>query len=212
MKKYSNKDNILIKSNEILSMLFNIKSSGRTSPSNSVEDTLMLKKSDAQLVSNLMRVNHSGEVAAQGLYIGHAILAKNEDQKKMMLKMASEEKDHLEWCEQRILELKGRPSIFNPLWFSGSIAIGILSSISNDKSALGFIEETEKQVAEHLESHIKKIPIYDKKTHSILKKMKADEEQHGKTASDHGASKLPKNIKKLMETTASIMKYVSYRI
>ena len=81
----------------------------------------------------------------------------------MMLKMASEEKDHLEWCEQRILELKGRPSIFNPLWFSGSIAIGMLSSISNDKSALGFIEETEKQVAEYLESHIKKIPTNDKK-------------------------------------------------
>ena len=81
MKKYSNKDSILIKSNEILSMLFNIKSSGRTSPSNSVEDTKTLKESDAQLVSNLMRVNHSGEVAAQGLYIGHAILAKNEDQK-----------------------------------------------------------------------------------------------------------------------------------
>ena len=82
MKKYSNKDSILIKSNEILSMLFNIKSSGRTSPSNSVEDTNTLKESDAQLVSNLMRVNHLGEVAAQGLYIGHAILAKNEDIQK----------------------------------------------------------------------------------------------------------------------------------
>ena len=212
MKNHTNKDKVLIKTNNILSILFNIKSSGRISPSDLVEETEKLQRSDAKLVSNLMRVNHAGEVAAQGLYIGHAILAKTEDQKKMMLKMASEEKDHLDWCEQRILELNGRPSIFNPLWFSGSIAIGMLSSMSNDKNALSFIEETEKQVAEHLESHIKKIPITDNKTHSILKKMKSDEEQHGKTANNHGASELPKNIKKLMGITANIMKFISYRI
>tara|TARA_B100001778_G_scaffold305352_1_gene283949 strand:+ start:44 stop:682 length:639 start_codon:yes stop_codon:yes gene_type:complete len=212
MKNHTNKDKVLIKTNNILSILFNIKSSGRISPSDLVEETEKLQQSDAKLVSNLMRVNHAGEVAAQGLYIGHAILAKTEDQKKMMLKMASEEKDHLDWCEQRILELNGRPSIFNPLWFSGSIAIGMLSSMSNDKNALSFIEETEKQVAEHLESHIKKIPITDNKTHSILKKMKSDEEQHGKTANNHGASELPKNIKKIMGITANIMKFISYRI
>jgi len=212
MKNHTNKDKVLIKTNNILSILFNIKSSGRISPSDLVEETEKLQRSDAKLVSNLMRVNHAGEVAAQGLYIGHAILAKTEDQKKMMLKMASEEKDHLDWCEQRILELNGRPSIFNPLWFSGSIAIGMLSSMSNDKNALSFIEETEKQVAEHLESHIKKIPITDNKTHSILKKMKSDEEQHGKTANNHGASELPKNIKKIMGITANIMKFISYRI
>ena len=212
MKNHTNKDKVLIKTNNILSILFNIKSSGRISPSDLVEETEKLQRSDAKLVSNLMRVNHAGEVAAQGLYIGHAILAKTEDQKKMMLKMASEEKDHLDWCKQRILELNGRPSIFNPLWFSGSIAIGMLSSMSNDKNALSFIEETEKQVAEHLESHIKKIPITDNKTHSILKKMKSDEEQHGKTANNHGASELPKNIKKIMGITANIMKFISYRI
>ena len=212
MKNHTNKDKVLIKTNNILSILFNIKSSGRISPSDLVEETEKLQQSDAKLVSNLMRVNHAGEVAAQGLYIGHAILAKTEDQKKMMLKMASEEKDHLDWCEQRILELNGHPSIFNPLWFSGSIAIGMLSSMSKDKNALSFIEETEKQVAEHLESHIKKIPITDNKTHSILKKMKSDEEQHGKTANNHGASELPKNIKKIMGITANIMKFISYRI
>ena len=124
----------------------------------------------------------------------------------------NEEIDHLDWCEKRINELGGKTSIFNPLWFTGSVAIGMLSSIRNNEQALGFIEETEKQVAEHLESHIKKIPITDNKTHSILKKMKSDEEQHGKTANNHGASELPKNIKKIMGITANIMKFISYRI
>ena len=170
MKEYTDIDRLLIKSNDILNTIFNIKRSGRKYPAANIEESEIMTDSNARLVNNLMRVNHAGEVAAQGLYIGHALLAKTEDQKKMMLQMASEEKDHLDWCEKRIKELNGNTSIFNPLWFSGSIAIGMLSSISNDRNALGFIEETEKQVAEHLESHISKIPKNDKKTQSILKK------------------------------------------
>ena len=212
IKKYTKTDKILIKSNEILNMLFNIQSSGRENPANNINEVVDMKESDSKLVSSLMRVNHSGEVAAQGLYIGHAILSKTKTQEEMMLNMASEEKDHLEWCEQRLKELNSRTSIFNPLWFSGSIAIGMLSSISNDKSALGFIEETEKQVAEHLESHIKKIPKKEIKTHSILKKMKSDEEHHGETAQKNGASELPLRLKKVMEITSNIMKFASYRL
>ena len=212
MKKYSDIDKLLIRSNDILDMLFNIKSLGRPYPADKIEESESMTKSNKKLVNNLMRVNHAGEVSAQGLYIGHAILAKTNDQKEMMLRMASEEKDHLEWCEKRIKELKGNTSIFNPVWFSGSIAIGMLSSISNDKNALGFIEETEKQVAEHLESHIKKLPKDDKKTYSILKKMKSDEEHHGETAHVNGATELSGNLKKIMEITANVMKFVSCKI
>ena len=166
-------------------MLFNIKSSGRVYPATDIEETKEMSYSEKKLVNNLMRVNHSGEVAAQGLYIGHAILAKTDQQKEMMLNMASEEKDHLEWCEKRIDELKGNTSILNPIWFSGSIVIGMISSISKDKNALGFIEETEKQVAKHLDTHLEKIPKTDNKTYKILKKMKSDEEHHGETAKNN---------------------------
>tara|TARA_X000000368_G_C23020710_1_gene707836 strand:+ start:587 stop:1228 length:642 start_codon:yes stop_codon:yes gene_type:complete len=212
MRKYTNTDNFLIKSNNILDMLFNIKSSGRPYPANDIDESDAMTKSDKKLVNNLMRVNHAGEVAAQGLYIGHAILAKTSEQKEMMLSIASEEKDHLEWCEKRIKELNGHTSVFNPLWFSGSIAIGMLSSITNDKNALGFVEETEKQVAEHLNSHIEKLPKTDNKTYTILEKMRSDEEHHGETAHNNGASEISFNLKKIMEATANIMKFFSYRI
>ena len=168
--------------------------------------------SEKKLVTNLMRVNHSGEVSAQGLYIGHALVAKTEKQKEMMLNMAAEEKDHLQWCEKRISELNGKTSILNPFWFAGSVIIGMLSSISNDKNGLGFIEETEKQVANHLDSHINKIPDNDKKTYKILKKMKTDEENHGKEAHKSGANEIPLTIKKLMKITANVMKFTSYRL
>jgi ubiquinone biosynthesis monooxygenase Coq7 len=212
MRHFTDIDKILIKSNDILNMLFNIKSSGRVYPATDIEETKEMSYSEKKLVNNLMRVNHSGEVAAQGLYIGHAILAKTDQQKEMMLNMASEEKDHLEWCEKRIDELKGNTSILNPIWFSGSIVIGMISSISKDKNALGFIEETEKQVAKHLDTHLEKIPKTDNKTYKILKKMKSDEEHHGETAKNNGANEISLNLKKVMEITANVMKFFSYRI
>jgi len=211
MRKFTHIDNIITKSNETLNILFNIKSSGREYPAANIIEN-KLNDSEKGHVANLMRVNHSGEVAAQGLYIGHALLAKTDKQKNMMLNMASEEKDHLVWCDQRIKELKGNTSIFNPIWFTGSIAIGMISSMADDKNALGFIEETEKQVAEHLESNINKIPEKDNKTHSILMKMKSDEVHHGETAHILGATELSKNLKNIMKFTADIMKFASYRM
>ena len=211
MRKFTHIDNIITKSNETLNILFNIKSSGREYPAANIIEN-KLNDSEKGHVTNLMRVNHSGEVAAQGLYIGHALLAKTDKQKNMMLNMASEEKDHLVWCDQRIKELKGNTSIFNPIWFTGSIAIGMISSMADDKNALGFIEETEKQVAEHLESNINKIPEKDNKTHSILMKMKSDEVHHGETAHISGATELSKNLKNIMKFTADIMKFASYRM
>lgn len=211
MRKFTHKDNLIIRSNEMLNILFNIQSSGREYPAKDISEYELIE-SEKDHVTNIMRVNHSGEVAAQGLYIGHVLLAKTQEQKKMMLNMASEEKDHLEWCDQRIKELNGNTSIFNPVWFSGSIAIGMLSSMTNDKNALGFIEETEKQVAEHLESNINKIPEKDNKTYSILKKMKSDEEHHGETARSLGSSKLSNNLKNIMKITAGFMKFASYKI
>jgi ubiquinone biosynthesis monooxygenase Coq7 len=211
MKNYTEADKIIIKSNNFIGILFNVKSSGREYPAKNMKETIH-SNSEKKLVTNLMRVNHSGEVAAQGLYIGHALVAKTEEQKKMMLNMAAEEKDHLKWCEKRINELNGRTSILNPLWFAGSVVIGMLSSVSNDKNGLGFIEETEKQVANHLDSHINKIPDNDKKTYKILKKMKTDEENHAKEAHKSGANKMPLTIKKLMKITANIMKFTSYRL
>ena len=211
MKKYSSTDKLLIKSNDILNILFNIKSSGRNYPAKDIHENEM-SESDKKIVRNLMRVNHAGEVSAQGLYIGHAILSKTKKQKELMLNMASGEKDHLEWCGHRIKELKGQTSVFNPLWFTGSVAIGMLSSFTNDKNALGFIEETEKQVAAHLESHINKIPKQDNKTFAILKKMRSDEIHHGITAQKHGAKNIPSIIKKIMNITADVMKVASFRL
>ena len=210
MRNFSKIDKSIMKVSKFLET-FNIKNSGRPYPASKISDE-NLTQDEKKLVTNLMRVNHAGEVAAQGLYIGHALAARSAKQREMMLEMASEEKDHLLWCRERIKELGGRPSIFDPLWLAGSIGLGVLSSMTSDRNALSFLEETEIQVADHLSSHLNRLPKNDVKTKIILEKMKSDEERHSNTARQSGATEIPEKLKKIMEQTANIMKEVSFKI
>ena len=63
-----------------------------------------------------MRVNHVGEICAQALYRGQALLCRDEGVRRVLLRAAEEEVDHLAWCRQRLDELHSRPSLCYPLW------------------------------------------------------------------------------------------------
>lgn len=160
--------------------------------------------------AGLMRVNHAGEVAAQGLYQGHASVARNATTEKQMREAAAEELDHLGWCEQRLEELGQAPSKLRPLWYGGAFAIGALSGVLGDRWSLGFIEETERQVSEHLNGHLQKLPRHDSRSRAIVRKMCEEEEIHGANARLAGAATLPAPIRGLMRLTAKVMTRTAY--
>lgn len=159
-----------------------------------------------------MRVNHAGEVAAQGLYHGHAAVARNAAIEEQMRHAADEEHDHLAWCEQRLTELNARPSQLSPLWYAGSFAIGALSGALGDKWGLGFVAETEKQVCDHLEAHLERLPENDARSRAIVSQMRDEEIEHGEEAIAAGAAKLPLGVRRLMKLTSRIMTTTAYRI
>ena len=159
-----------------------------------------------------MRVNHSGEICAQALYRGQLLFNKDKLIEKNLQKAASEEIDHLAWCEERIDELSGKTSLLNPILYIGSIGIGGIASIIDKKYNLGFLAETEKQVSSHLDKHLVKLSKYDVKTKKILEQMKFDEHQHEISAKELGAAELPKPIKKIMGITSKIMTTLTYKI
>ena len=162
--------------------------------------------------AGLMRVNHAGEVAAQGLYQGHAAVSRDPSIEQQMRDAASEELDHLGWCEQRLDELDSRPSILSPVWYAGAFAIGAASGALGDRWALGFVEETEQQVAEHLAGHLQDLPDADERSRAIVSRMHDEEQAHGENARAAGAIKLPAPLKKLMRLTAKIMTQTAYRM
>ena len=167
---------------------------------------------ERQHAAGLMRVNHAGEVAAQGLYQGHAVAAKDPEIEQQMQRAADEEFDHLAWCEQRLDELGEKPSLLSPVWYAGSFAIGAASGALGDKWSLGFIAETEKQVCEHLDSHLDGLPEQDARSRAIVTRMRDEEAEHGENAIDAGAAELPSAVKQLMKLTARIMTTTAYRV
>ena len=180
------------------------------SPANDIKSDIGSSAADQQLSARLMRVNHAGEIAAQGLYHGQALTAQNKKIKQQMQHAADEEQAHLAWCEKRLAELNDRPSVLTPLWYLGSYAIGAATGALGDKWSLGFISETEKQVVQHLDEHLARLPAEDKKSREILLKMRADEMQHDKTAQAAGAYALPKPAKLLMNAVSKIMTRTAY--
>lgn len=184
---------------------------GRPSPAADLEDA-ELDAGARSHAAGLMRVNHAGEMAAQGLYQGHAAVARTAEISAQMHQCAEEEFDHLAWCEQRLTELDSRPSQLNPLWYAGSFAIGAASGLLGDKWSLGFIKETERQVCEHLGSHLQRLPDDDARSRAIVAQMRDEEQEHGEKADAAGAAELPRPVKDLMRLTAKVMTSAAYRL
>lgn len=167
---------------------------------------------DRHQVAALMRVNHAGEIAAQALYHGQALTARGPEVRAALEQAAREETDHLAWCAHRIEELGDRVSLLNPVWYAGSFAIGTIAGLAGDKVSLGFVAETERQVVEHLESHLERLPAGDGRTRAIIEQMRRDEAHHGSLAESAGATKLPPLVQRLMRATARIMTETAARI
>ena len=171
-----------------------------------------LNETERAHAAALMRVNHVGEVCAQALYQGQALTARSTKSQSELRRAAREEADHLAWSAERIRELGGRPSLLNPLWYAGALAIGVAAGTLGDRWNLAFLAETERQVEEHLAGHLERLPAGDRRTREVVRAMRADEAKHRATALELGAAELPGPLKLAMRAAAKLMTEVAYRV
>lgn len=173
-----------------------------------------LDETQRRHAAGLMRINHTGEVCAQALYLGQAATARDAATHEQLLHAAAEETDHLAWCHERLDELASRPSRLNPLWYAGAYAIGLAVGWRGDGWNLGFVLETERQVEAHLDNHLSDggLPAGDSRSRAIVRMMKADEAKHATNAEAAGARALPAPIPALMTLASKAMKTIAYRI
>lgn len=213
MRSYNTTDQFISQIDKGLRTLL-VKPNSKTivSPADKINSKSNLSENDTKLSARLMRVNHAGEIAAQGLYQGHMVMAKDEGIKQKFNQSAQEEEAHLSWCEKRLDELQDQPSVFAPVWYLGSYAMGAAVGAFGDKWSLGFISETEKQVVNHLDKHISRLPKDDIKSREVLLKMREDEVMHDKNAQAAGAYELPQPAKMIMSAVSKIMTKTSYWI
>lgn len=204
-------DQIINEFDRVLRTLFAPARSVRPHPDTSVAE-VELSADEKRHAAGLMRVNHCGEVCAQALYQGQALTARHAEARQALQQAAHEEVEHLAWTEQRITELGGRTSLLNPLWYAGSLAIGVTAGVIGDRWNLGFLAETERQVSEHLQSHLATLPAADSRSRAIVEQMHADETSHAEMAVALGAAELPPPVKSAMHAMSKVMTTLSYKL
>ena len=201
-------DALLIAADEALRALSGAATAARASPGAGAGGPE--RREDRELSGRLMRVNHTGEVCAQALYSGQALVARDPAIRDALKNAASEERDHLAWCRERLGELGSRSSILDPLWYMGSFAWGVASGLAGDRWSLGFLSETEDQVERHLDGHLDRLPEDDRASRAIVLQMREDENRHGATGRALGAQELPEPVKSAMRAAARVMTGTTY--
>jgi 3-demethoxyubiquinol 3-hydroxylase len=208
-RRYTLLDRLIGPADQALRALTGAYESTRPYPAEGIPETLA-SPDERRRAAALMRVNHSGEIAAQALYQGQAFTAGASATRTSLIQAAREEADHLAWCSARIRELGGRTSVLNPIWYAGSFAIGALAGAAGDRTSLGFVAETERQVVEHLEGHLHRLPENDERTRAVVTQMSIDEAHHGRQAMLAGGVVLPAIARALMKLTARVMTRTAY--
>lgn len=205
-------DNLLSEANRALQVLAGVAHAQRPNPADSVPAASAstappseLSAAERDHAARLMRVNHVGEICAQALYRGQASLAREGHTRQLLEQAAQEEVDHLAWLNQRLRELNGRPSLLNPLWYAGSFVMGAAAARAGTPWNLGFMAETERQVGEHLDSHLQKLPANDQRSREIVQQMRLDEAGHQRQAEQAGGQELPAPVKLAMRGMAKVM-------
>ncbi|MEP6876336.1 MAG: 2-polyprenyl-3-methyl-6-methoxy-1,4-benzoquinone monooxygenase [Burkholderiales bacterium] len=204
-------DSLLIAADSTLRTLSGASHAGRPCPV-PAEAAPALDDTQRRLSGALMRVNHVGEVCAQALYTAQALATKDEGLRRQFEHAAREETDHLAWTQQRLRELGARPSLLNPLWYAGAFGIGLLAGRIGDAVSLGFVVETERQVEQHLEHHLARLPDTDLASRAVVQQMKDDEARHGAQAHAAGAATLPEPVRWIMRAAARVMTVTAHRL
>ncbi len=200
-------DPLLIAADEALRTLSGTASAARPTPAG---ESPRADESERRHSAALMRVNHTGEICAQALYSGQSIFARNPGVRAALRTAALEERDHLAWCRERLGELGSRPSALDPLWYAGSMAMGVASGLAGDRWSLGFLTETELQVERHLEGHLDRLPAADGRSRAIVAQMRDDERRHGAMGVELGGRELPMPVRRAMQLAAKLMTRTAY--
>jgi ubiquinone biosynthesis monooxygenase Coq7 len=198
-------DQVLACADNALRTLSGAYSASRACPQAGQGDASQLDAAQRRLSGALMRVNHVGEVCAQALYNAQTLATNDPALRKQFEHAARDESDHLAWTHRRLRELGDRTSVLNPLWYAGAFGIGLLAGRLGEAVSLGFVAETERQVEQHLQEHLERLPVGDTASRAIVEQMKRDEARHAADARQAGGAELPEAVKLAMRLAAKVM-------
>ncbi len=141
-------------------------------------------------LNEIIRVDHAGEYGAQQIYSGQIQFTKDKNLKKLLIKMANEEQEHLRYFESVMLEKRIRPTLFGGVWKIGGFSLGAITALLGKNYVMACTEAVEDTIVKHYEEQLNEISgSEEKEIRKKIKKFLADEDKHKET----GASGISSN-------------------
>ena len=142
-------------------------------------------------LSEILRVDHAGELAAVHIYRGQrAVMAGGAGKSKItgdLGEMHDQEAAHLAAFDTLLNEHRVRPSLFAPAWRAAGFALGAATALMGEKAAHACTEAVEDVIEKHYAGQIEELATRDSELAATLAKFRDDELAHQDHAIEEGA-------------------------
>jgi ubiquinone biosynthesis monooxygenase Coq7 len=143
-------------------------------------------------VKRMIRVDQAGEFGAVRIYEGQLSVLRKSACAPVILRMADQEKHHLETFDAMLVERQVRPTILGPLWRVAGFALGAATALMGEKAAMACTVAIEEVIDEHYQQQSERLSGDTHQDEPMLKstidEFRAEELQHRDTALGLGAA------------------------
>ena len=144
-------------------------------------------------VSAMIRVDHAGEYGAVRIYEGQlAVLGARKDAARTVAaikRMAEQEQRHLRAFDNLVNERRVRPTALGPVWRLAGFALGAVTAMMGEKTAMACTAAVEEVIDSHYASQLKRLA--DPELKRTVEEFRRDEIAHRDEALAHGAEDAP---------------------
>ncbi len=177
-----------------------------------------MEKTNKTKVEEFIRVDHAGERGAIKIYEGQLLalntLVKDDNLKKTIQEMKTQEKEHCNFFENEIKRRNIKPTKLMPLWDLLSVGLGFGSTLLGKEAAMLCTASVEEVIDEHYRKQINQLKSDEKILKEKIKKFRLDELHHKDIAYEKGATKkgLYKILDKIIKTGSKVAINISEKI
>jgi len=144
-----------------------------------------------QLAERIIRVDHAGEYGAEQIYRGQLAVLGRRSSAAVVRNMADQERRHLEEFSRVLVERQVRPTLLQPLWQVAGFALGAVSALAGEKTAMACTVAVEEVIVDHYASQAERLGDNDDELREMLEEYGAEEAEHRDQALASGAEQAP---------------------
>ncbi|XP_047123576.1 5-demethoxyubiquinone hydroxylase, mitochondrial isoform X1 [Hydra vulgaris] len=153
------------------------------------------RKHEQHILSQILRVDHAGEMGADRIYAGQMAVLKDSEYGSVINKMWIQEKEHLKKFNELLPKYKIRPSALLPLWNVAGFVLGAGTALMGKEAAMACTIAVEEVIGQHYDSQLRELltenPERYKELLEVLQKFRDDELEHMETGYHYDGEKAP---------------------